>query len=73
MRPGYFGMFQQAYLAGRTHALNEAVNENRLAPPVSIPLEKMLFVSAFQGGMEEFLTAIQLKTAAQSIGSFPKE
>jgi hypothetical protein len=65
MRKGYLGLFESAHLSGASamrrkvyEMLSQICTEQGIQPPVeSIPVSKMIYIAAFQGGVERFLTA----------------
>jgi hypothetical protein len=57
MKRGYLGLYQYFYLAGGSAGLRVALRDRGIgATDTSIPLEKMIYVAAFQGGIEKFVT-----------------
>lgn len=70
MKRGYVGLLEGVYLAGRSAGHHEALKRRGIAVPEgSIPLDKMIYLAAFQGGIEEFVTPFSLKQN-QPIDSF---
>lgn len=61
MKKGYLGMFEGAYLAGKTAGYGHALKERRMSN-ISIPLDRMIYVAAFQGGIEKFLTPLEFRS-----------
>ncbi|MEQ1532935.1 MAG: hypothetical protein HOO97_02030 [Sideroxydans sp.] len=63
MKSGYLGMFEGVYLAGRSHGHQQILKERGITlPESSIPLDKMIYVAAFQGGIERFVTPLRSKS-----------
>ena len=63
MKRGYLGILQGAYLAGQSAAYQHMLQERGIAvADSSIPLEKMIYVAAFQGGIEKFVTPLKAKS-----------
>jgi hypothetical protein len=59
MKRGYLGIFEGAYLAGQSEAYRLILNEWGIpAANSGIPLEKMVYVAAFQADIERFVTSI---------------
>ncbi|HEY7168971.1 MAG TPA: hypothetical protein VIB79_30720, partial [Candidatus Binatia bacterium] len=59
MKRGYLGIFEGGYLAGQSAAYRLILNESGIpAANSGIPLEKMVYVAAFQAGIERFVTSI---------------
>ena len=57
MKRGYLGLFEGVYLAGRSQGYLDALEERGLVlPDSSIPLDQMIYLAAFQGGVQEFVT-----------------
>lgn len=57
MKHGYFGTFQYFYLAGYSAGFRSILGAASSATNYSIPVEKMIYVAAFQGGIERFVTS----------------
>lgn len=55
MKRGYLGIFEGAYLAGRSAGFRHALEDMGVAND-TVPLEKLIYVSAFQGGVGQFIT-----------------
>ncbi|NBQ68718.1 MAG: hypothetical protein EBU46_07770 [Nitrosomonadaceae bacterium] len=56
-------MIEGAYLAGRSASQQHILEERRITlPEGSIPLDKMIYVAAFQGGIEQFVTPLRSKS-----------
>ena len=57
MKRGYLGFSQYFYLAGLSAGHRERLQEIGVAAAdTSIPMQKMIYVAAFQGGIEKFVT-----------------
>jgi len=73
MKRGYLGMLEGTYLAGRSAGHKQSLEEKGIIlPEHSIPLDKMIYVTAFQGGMEKIITQLGKKTD-QPIDKFISE
>lgn len=60
MKRGYVGMIQGAYLAGLSDTFKHAIEAVDLAKfDTAIPIDKMIYVAAFQGGVERFVTPLR--------------
>jgi hypothetical protein len=60
LKRGYLGLFESVYLAGRSRGFEESSEKAGLSIPSSnIPLDKMIYVAAFQGGVQEFVTPMK--------------
>lgn len=60
MKRGYLGLIEGAYLAGRSAGHIECLQEHGITPSNnSIPVDKMIYVAGFQGGIEQFITPIK--------------
>jgi hypothetical protein len=57
MKRGYLGLFQYFYLAGYSAGYLGTL-QGVAATDRSIPLQKMIYVAAFQGGIEKFVTPL---------------
>lgn len=63
MKRGYLGMLEGVYLAGRSAGHQHILEERGITlPDGSIPLDKMIYVAAFQGGIERFVTPLKSKS-----------
>ena len=59
MKRGYLGLFEGIYVAGQSHALQIVFGKSGdAASHIGVPLNKMLYVAAFQGGIERFITPL---------------
>lgn len=61
MKKGYLGIIESAYLAGKTAGYGSVLTDRGL-PNSIIPLDRMIYVAAFQGGIEKFLTPLDART-----------
>jgi hypothetical protein len=62
MKRGYLGLLEGIYLYGRSHGHQMFIKERGISlPDGSIPLDKMIYVAAFQGGIERFVTPLRSK------------
>lgn len=60
MKRGYLGIFESAYIAGRDAGAKEALKEKGYdINNKDIPLDEMIYVAAFQGGIDEFITMLK--------------
>lgn len=59
MKRGYLGAFESGFLAGTSMGVQEHLEEVGFESPQKLlGPEKLLFVSAFQGGIQEFITQV---------------
>lgn len=60
MKRGYLGIFESAYIAGRDAGTKEVLKEKGYdISDKDIPLDEMIYVAAFQGGIDEFITLLK--------------
>jgi hypothetical protein len=60
MKRGYLGIFEGTYIAGQSAAVQLVLQQQGVAAAHDIiPLEQMIYIAAFQGGIERFVTSMK--------------